>query len=107
MNIMLASVAERIREIGIRRAIGANQRDIILQFLSESILLTIVGGCLGIVLGIGGAVTISTFAGWKTVLTLWSMVLSITMAVGVGLFSGLYPAIRAARLDPVTALRHE
>jgi putative ABC transport system permease protein len=107
MNIMLATVAERTREIGIRRAIGASKKHILLQFLSESILLTTVGGCLGIVLGVGGAFTIGTFAGWTTVLTLWSMVISIVMALGVGLFSGLYPALKAAQLDPIAALRYE
>jgi putative ABC transport system permease protein len=107
MNIMLASVAERTREIGIRRAIGASKRHIILQFLSESILLTLVGGCLGIALGIGGAFAISAFAGWKTLLTVWSIVIAMVMAMGVGLLSGLFPAIRAAQLDPIAALRHE
>ena len=107
MNTMLASVAERTREIGIRRAIGAGQNHIIVQFICEAIVLTTVGGCLGIVLGAGSAVIISKVAGWKTVLTVWSIVTSILMAAGVGLASGLYPAIKAARLEPVRALRHE
>jgi putative ABC transport system permease protein len=107
MNTMLASVAERTREIGIRRAIGAGQHHIIVQFICEAIVLTTVGGCLGIVLGAGSAVIISKVAGWKTVLTVWSIVTSILMAAGVGLASGLYPAIKAARLEPVRALRHE
>lgn len=107
MNTMLASVAERTREIGIRRAIGAGQHHIIVQFICEAIVLTTIGGCLGIVLGAGSAVIISKVAGWKTVLTVWSIVTSILMAAGVGLASGLYPAIKAARLEPVRALRHE
>ena len=107
MNTMLASVAERTREIGIRRAIGATRKHIVVQFLCESIVLTITGGCIGIILGIGGAVVISRVAEWRTVLTPWSIATSILMAGCVGLVSGLYPAVRAARLDPARALRHE
>ena len=107
MNTMLASVAERTKEIGIRRAIGATRKHIVVQFLCESIVLTITGGCIGIILGIGGAVIISKVAEWRTVLTLWSITTSILMAGCVGLVSGLYPAVRAARLDPARALRHE
>ena len=107
MNTMLASVAERTREIGIRRAIGATRKHIVLQFLCEAIVLTATGGCIGIILGAGSALIISKVAGWKTVLTVWSMMVSIVMAGGVGLVSGLYPAIKAARLEPVRALRHE
>jgi len=107
MNTMLASVAERTKEIGIRRAIGATRKHIVVQFLCESIVLTITGGCIGIILGIGGAVIISKVAGWRTVLTPWSITTSILMAGCVGLVSGLYPAVRAARLDPARALRHE
>jgi len=107
MNTMLASVAERTKEIGIRRAIGATRKHIIVQFLCESIVLTITGGCIGIILGIGAAVIISKVAEWRTVLTPWSITTSILMAACVGLVSGLYPAVRAARLDPARALRHE
>ncbi|OQY15496.1 MAG: hypothetical protein B6I32_07115 [Desulfobacterium sp. 4572_20] len=107
MNTMLASVAERTKEIGIRRAIGATRKHIVVQFLCESIVLTITGGCIGIILGIGGAVIISKVAEWRTVLTPWSITTSILMAGCVGLVSGLYPAVRAARLDPARALRHE
>ena len=107
MNTMLASVAERTREIGIRRAIGASQKHIVVQFLCESIVLTMAGGCVGIILGAGSAVIISMVAGWETVLTTWSVVVSILMAGSVGLASGLYPAVKAARLEPVRALRHE
>jgi len=107
MNTMLASVAERTREIGIRRALGAGEKHIVLQFLCEAIVLTTIGGCIGIILGAGSAIIISKVAGWKTVLTVWSLVVSIVMAGGVGLVSGLYPAVKAARLEPVRALRHE
>ncbi len=107
MNTMLASVAERTKEIGIRRAIGATRKHIVVQFLCESIVLTITGGCIGIILGIGAAVIISKVAEWRTVLTPWSITTSILMAGCVGLVSGLYPAVRAARLDPARALRHE
>jgi putative ABC transport system permease protein len=107
MNTMLASVAERTREIGIRRALGAGEKHIVLQFLCEAIVLTTIGGCIGIILGAGSAIIISKIAGWKTVLTVWSLVVSIVMAGGVGLVSGLYPAVKAARLEPVRALRHE
>ena len=106
MNTMLASVAERTREIGIRRAIGATRKHIVVQFLCESTMLTITGGCIGIILGIGGALIISKVADWRTVLTLWSIASSIFMAGCVGLVSGLYPAVRAAYLDPAHALRH-
>lgn len=107
MNTMLASVAERTKEIGIRRSIGANRIHITVQFLSESIALTFLGGCIGIALGVGSAYVISIIAGWRTVVTLWSMVISLGMAASVGVVSGLYPAVKAARLDPVKALRHE
>ena len=107
MNTMLASVAERTREIGIRRAIGATRTHIVMQFLCESIVLTMTGGCIGIFLGIGGAVIISEVAGWRTVLTVWSIAASMLMAGFVGLVSGLYPAVRAARLNPARAISHE
>jgi putative ABC transport system permease protein len=107
MNIMLANVSERVKEIGIKRAIGANRKHIALQFLAESTLLTFLGGGIGVVFGIGGSIIVNTFAGWSTVLTSWSMLLALAMAVCVGLLSGLYPAIGAARLDPVEALRYE
>jgi len=107
MNTMLASVAERTREIGIRRAIGAARKHIAFQFLCEAVVLTGTGGCIGIILGAGSAIIISKVAEWKTVLTIWSVIVSIIMAGGVGLVSGLYPAIKAARLEPARALRHE
>jgi len=109
-NIILgciAGISLLVGGIGIRRAIGAGQKHIVVQFLCEAIVLTTIGGCVGIILGAGSAVIISKVAGWKTVLTVWSVVVSIVMAGGVGLVSGLYPAVKAARLEPVRALRHE
>jgi len=107
MNTMLASVAERTREIGIRRSIGATRMHIVMQFVSESIILTLLGGCIGIALGSGCAYFISHLAGWRTLVTAWSLALSLGMAASVGLVSGLYPAMKAAHFDPVKALRHE
>lgn len=106
MNIMLATVLERTREIGIRRAVGANQRDILKQFLSETLLLTLIGAIAGITIGIILSFSISHFAGWKTIVTLWSIVISLVMSIIVGLCSGLYPAYIAARMDPIKALKN-
>lgn len=107
MNIMLATVSERTREIGIRRAVGANKQHIILQFLIETLLLTSMGALSGIFLGILFSLLISYWAGWSTVVTLWSVLLSLGMAMLVGACSGLYPAIKAASMNPITALRHD
>jgi len=107
MNIMLASVTERTREIGIRRALGAKRRDIIAQFLVESIAVTTAGGLIGIVFGLLGPWAMTEFLGFVTIITPLTLVLPLVMAVIVGLLSGLYPAFRAARLDPIEALRHE
>ena len=106
MNIMLASVSERTREIGIRRAVGANQRHILKQFLLEALLLTLIGAFLGIVLGITLSTAISSIAGWRTIVTLWSVLLSLIMSLTVGICSGLYPAYQAAMMDPIKTLRH-
>ncbi len=107
MNIMLASVTERTREIGIRRAIGAKRRQIIGQFLIEAVVLTIVGGILGVGLGFGFAAIITYWFGMKTIVLAYTIVLSLAVSAGVGILFGLYPAIRAANLDPIEALRHE
>lgn len=107
MNIMLASVLERTREIGIRRAIGARRRDIQFQFIVEAFALSFFGGILGILFGAGIAGIVASSAGWPTVVTLWSLAISTGVSAAVGLVAGSYPAARAARLDPIEALRYE
>jgi putative ABC transport system permease protein len=107
MNIMLVSVTERTREIGIRMAVGARRRDILLQFLVEAVTVSVTGGCLGILVGVLGSRLITRLAGWATLLSAEAILLAFGFAVAVGVFFGLYPAQRAARLDPIEALRHE
>jgi putative ABC transport system permease protein len=107
MNIMLASVTERTQEIGIRRAIGAKRRQIISQFLIETVVLSIIGGLIGIGLGVLVPSLITYFAGMPTVITLSSIMLPLVISLGVGIIFGLYPAVRAAKVDPIVALRHE
>ncbi len=107
MNIMLVSVTERTREIGIRMALGATRFSIMLQFLVESVTLCLLGGLLGIALGSGAASTLSKFAGWEVFVSPESVGLAVGFSVGVGLFFGIWPARRAARLDPIEALRYE
>ncbi len=107
MNIMLVSVTERTREIGIRRAIGAKRRDILLQFLVESAFLALAGGALGVALGIGAAMLITQLARWPTLIQPSAVALAFGFASAVGVFFGFYPARRASRLDPVDALRYE
>ena len=107
MNIMLASVLERTREIGVRRAIGAAQGDVVLQFLVEAFTLSVLGGVLGVAIGLIMAKTVATYAGWPTVVTPSSIVVSLGVSVAVGLLSGLYPAVRAARVPPIEALRYD
>lgn len=107
MNIMLASVLERIKEIGVRRSLGANQRDIVLQFLFEAIFISLIGGVLGIVLGIVSAKTIASYADIPTIVSNWSILLSFGVAASVGLVFGLLPAQKAAALDPIKALRSD
>ncbi|MFO7976854.1 MAG: ABC transporter permease [Candidatus Hydrogenedentota bacterium] len=107
MNIMLASVTERTREIGIRRALGAKRRDIIVQFLIETVLLSGAGGVIGVCLGIAIPGVITWFAPMKTIVTLWSPLIAFSISAMVGVVFGIYPAIRAANMDPVEALRHE
>ena len=107
MNIMLASVTERTQEIGIRRAIGAKRRQIISQFLIETVVLSIIGGLIGIGLGVLVPSLITYFAGMPTVITLESIALPLVISFSVGIIFGLYPAVRAAKVDPIVALRHE
>jgi putative ABC transport system permease protein len=107
MNIMLASVMERTREIGVRRAIGATRRDIVRQFLIETMLITITGGVAGTVTGVALSRLVAYFAGWDTIVTMTSVVVACVVSVTVGIVFGLYPAIRAARLNPVQALHYE
>ena len=106
MNIMLASVTERTREIGIRRAMGAKRRDVVLQFLAETVILSGAGGILGVVLGVAIPNLVTLFSGLPTIVTLWAPPLAFSISAFVGVVFGIYPALRAARMDPVEALRH-
>ena len=107
MNIMLATVLERTREIGIRRAIGARQADIIRQFLTEAVLISILGGLIGIAFGFTLSRVIAAAAGWSTVVTATSIGVAFGVSVGIGLLFGIYPAVQAAKLDPIEAIRYE
>ena len=107
MNIMLVSVTERTREIGIRMAVGARSRDILLQFLVEAVVLSLAGGLLGVILGVTSSRIISAFVHWPTIISLGSILLASFFSVAIGVFFGLYPARRAASLDPIEALRYE
>ena len=107
MNIMLAGILERTREIGVRRAVGARRVDIVRQFLIEATLISVVGGLIGIVFGFGMSRVIALLAGWSTIVTLASILLAFLVSVSVGLIFGTYPAVKAARLDPAEAIRYE
>ncbi len=107
MNIMLAAILERTREIGVRRAVGARQRDIVRQFVVEAMLISFAGGLVGIILGFVMSELIAWFAGWSTVVTVGSILLAFLVSISVGLVFGIYPAMKAARLDPVEAIRYE
>jgi putative ABC transport system permease protein len=107
MNIMLASVMERIKEIGIRQAIGATKRDVILQFLTEATLLSVSGGIAGILLGLALSRIIMELTGILTIVSMWSIVISFGVSASVGIIFGYMPSQRAARQDPVESLRHE
>jgi putative ABC transport system permease protein len=107
MNIMLASVMERIKEIGVRLSLGATKRDIVIQFLSEAIALSVAGGLLGVILGIALSLGIEKLSEVQTIISGWSIVISFFVAASVGVFFGFFPARKAARQDPVVSLRHE
>jgi putative ABC transport system permease protein len=107
MNIMLVSVTERTREIGVRKALGATRFNILFQFLVEALVLCLLGGLIGVVFGALGAVVISTVAHWNTLISPLAILLAFVFSAAVGLFFGIWPARRAARLDPIVALRYE
>ena len=107
MNIMLVSVTERTREIGIRLAIGARGSDVLTQFLVESIVMGVLGGAAGLLLGVVGAKVLGHFTGWETVISPIIMVIAIGFSGAVGVFFGYYPARKAAALNPIQALRYE
>jgi ABC-type antimicrobial peptide transport system permease subunit len=107
MNIMLVSVTERTREIGLRMAVGARTRDILRQFLAEAVFLSLAGGVVGIALGTVVSRLLTTLLGWPTLISLASVLVAFLFAAAVGVFFGYYPARRAAELDPIEALRYE
>jgi ABC-type antimicrobial peptide transport system permease subunit len=107
MNIMLVSVTERTREIGLRMAVGARPRDILSQFLSEAVMLCILGGAIGILLGRGISILVREFKHWPTSVSVAAIVLAVVVSVSVGVVFGFYPAWKASRLDPIDALRYE
>ena len=107
MNILLVSVTERTREIGVRMAVGAKRRHIVMQFLIEAMTLSLLGGAVGVVLGVVGAKLTTVVAGWPTVISTDVILIAFFFSLAVGLFFGLYPANKASRLNPIEALRYE
>lgn len=107
MNILLVSVTERTREIGIRMALGAKRKDILMQFLVEAIILSSVGGIIGVLIGISGAWALTALAGWPVTISFEAVLVAVGFSLAVGVFFGLYPANRASRLNPIDALRYE
>nr|WP_315990090.1 FtsX-like permease family protein [Desulforamulus aquiferis] len=104
---MLVSVTERTREIGIRMALGAKRRDILVQFLIEAIVLCILGGIIGIIIGCGGAMLVAKVFNWPSLISWWIVLAAFTFSAGVGMFFGIYPANQASKLDPIVALRRD
>ena len=107
MNIMLVSVTERTREIGIRMAVGANGTDVLLQFMIESVFISFIGGAIGIILGIMASEAVAFLGGWPVVITIQSIAISFLFSTAIGVFFGWYPAHKAANLNPIDALRYE
>jgi ABC-type antimicrobial peptide transport system permease subunit len=107
MNIMLVSVTERTREIGIRIAIGATESDVLRQFLSESVVLSVTGGIVGILFGVAASITITKLLGWNILVSMPAVIAAVVFSMAVGIFFGFYPARKAAMLDPIEALRFE
>jgi len=107
MNIMLVSVTERTREIGVRMAVGARRKDILMQFVMESLSLSLLGGIIGIFVGMGGSYALAEFFGWNTLIAPGAVILSFFFAFAVGIFFGIYPARKASLLNPIEALRYE
>jgi ABC-type antimicrobial peptide transport system permease subunit len=107
MNIMLVSVTERTREIGLRMAVGARGKDILRQFLAEAVLLCLFGGIVGILLGRGASMVVNSFLHWRTMPSVAAIVAAVVVSVTVGIVFGFYPAWKASRLDPIDALRYE
>ncbi len=107
MNIMYVSVTERTREIGLRMSVGARGVDILNQFLIEAILLSVTGGIIGVLLGVGASYAIKAFAHWPIAIEPWTIIMSFAVCTFTGVFFGWYPAKKAARLDPIEAIRYE
>ncbi|HZT72431.1 MAG TPA: FtsX-like permease family protein, partial [Terriglobales bacterium] len=107
MNIMLVSVTERTREIGIRMAVGATEEDVQSQFLIEAVVLSLIGGLVGIAFGVGSSWLISSLAKWRVDVSSFAIIGAVIFSAGIGIFFGFYPARKAARLDPIEALRYE
>lgn len=107
MNIMLVSVTERTREIGVRKALGATRRTVLMQFLIEALVLCTLGGAIGVLLGIGSASALTNTLGWETAVRPDAVLMALGFSAGIGLFFGIWPAQRAAKLDPIESLRYE
>src|SRR5262249_5407220 len=107
MNVMLVSVTERTKEIGVRRAVGATQSDVLHQFLTESVMQCIVGGVIGVLIGFGCALALRELTAFPAAVQTWVAILGVVLSSVIGLFFGIYPAVKASKLDPVVALRTE